>query len=294
MRSRGKTFPSTILDLTPLPSSKTFIAKERHGQKRTKALWIKPEKSSWIFKRERPKTWSFGKKSRTSAWIPSTPSTICWAFNSISLTAKVFTVTGSTKFTNACSSTASAKRTTGTRGFSSRTQEIRQTTFHRPKEGWSEQLRHDGLGDLVFPAGGMEGGANHFVTDGRQHDHFEQLFMTTRKWFSAENRAGKNFLTFGLGQSWVRTTRRSNPGWSTDQIGGSSERGNRAGGQDGERKKTELTEDEVTRRAKIIGLGAVKYADLSQDRTLDYVFSWTSCWPCRATPGPICNMRWPA
>ena len=31
---------------------------------------------------------------------------------------------------------------------------------------------------------------------------------------------------------------------------------------------------EALRRAKIIGLGAVRYADLSQDRTLDYVFSW--------------------
>ena len=30
----------------------------------------------------------------------------------------------------------------------------------------------------------------------------------------------------------------------------------------------------MEKRAKIIGLGAVKYADLSQDRTLDYVFSW--------------------
>jgi arginyl-tRNA synthetase len=39
-------------------------------------------------------------------------------------------------------------------------------------------------------------------------------------------------------------------------------------------KNPDLSEDEVTRRAKVIGLGAVKYADLSQDRTLDYVFSW--------------------
>ena len=39
-------------------------------------------------------------------------------------------------------------------------------------------------------------------------------------------------------------------------------------------KNQSIDDDEVRRRARIIGLGAVKYADLSQDRTLDYVFSW--------------------
>ena len=40
------------------------------------------------------------------------------------------------------------------------------------------------------------------------------------------------------------------------------------------KKNPDLKEEEISRRAKIIGLGAVKYADLSQDRTLDYIFSW--------------------
>jgi len=39
-------------------------------------------------------------------------------------------------------------------------------------------------------------------------------------------------------------------------------------------KNPDLPADEMNRRAQVIGLGAVKYADLSQDRTLDYVFSW--------------------
>ena len=39
-------------------------------------------------------------------------------------------------------------------------------------------------------------------------------------------------------------------------------------------KNPDLTEQEIESRAKAIGLGAVRYADLSQDRTLDYVFSW--------------------
>jgi arginyl-tRNA synthetase len=36
----------------------------------------------------------------------------------------------------------------------------------------------------------------------------------------------------------------------------------------------ELTEDEHREVAEAVGIGAVKYADLSQNRTSDYVFSW--------------------
>ena len=41
-----------------------------------------------------------------------------------------------------------------------------------------------------------------------------------------------------------------------------------------EQKNSELSEEEKSDVAKIIGIGAVKYADLSQYRMTDYVFSW--------------------
>jgi len=41
-----------------------------------------------------------------------------------------------------------------------------------------------------------------------------------------------------------------------------------------EEKNPDLGEDEKTEIARIIGIGAVKYADLSQYRMTDYVFSW--------------------
>jgi len=41
-----------------------------------------------------------------------------------------------------------------------------------------------------------------------------------------------------------------------------------------EQKNPDLTESEKNEIAKIIGIGAVKYADLSQYRMTDYVFSW--------------------
>ncbi len=41
-----------------------------------------------------------------------------------------------------------------------------------------------------------------------------------------------------------------------------------------EQKNSELSEEEKSAAAKIIGIGAVKYADLSQYRMTDYIFSW--------------------
>ena len=41
-----------------------------------------------------------------------------------------------------------------------------------------------------------------------------------------------------------------------------------------EQKNSELSEEEKNNVAKIIGIGAIKYADLSQYRMTDYVFSW--------------------
>ena len=39
-------------------------------------------------------------------------------------------------------------------------------------------------------------------------------------------------------------------------------------------KNPDLPEDQRRQIARIVGIGAVKYADLSQNRTSDYVFSW--------------------
>jgi arginyl-tRNA synthetase len=36
----------------------------------------------------------------------------------------------------------------------------------------------------------------------------------------------------------------------------------------------DLTEQERSQIAEVVGIGAVKYADLSQNRTSDYIFSW--------------------
>ena len=41
-------------------------------------------------------------------------------------------------------------------------------------------------------------------------------------------------------------------------------------------KTTELSADEIAEVARKVGIGAVKFADLSKNRTSDYIFSWDS------------------
>ncbi|MBU2428484.1 MAG: arginine--tRNA ligase [Gammaproteobacteria bacterium] len=43
-----------------------------------------------------------------------------------------------------------------------------------------------------------------------------------------------------------------------------------------EQKSTELSADEIAEVARKVGIGAVKFADLSKNRTSDYIFSWDS------------------
>ena len=114
-----------------------------------------------------------------------------------------------------------------------------------------------------------------YVTDGRQRDHFEQLFMTVKKWFVEEkiDCPTLSHVWFGtiLGEdNKAIKTRDGQPVKLMDLLQEAIDRAKKMV----EDKNPELEEDEIERRAKIIGLGAVRYADLSQDRTLDYVFSW--------------------
>ncbi len=114
-----------------------------------------------------------------------------------------------------------------------------------------------------------------YVTDGRQRDHFEQLFLTAKKWFGAEEKSLPilDHVWFGtiLGEdNKAIKTRDGQPIKLIDLLQEAMKRASEMVRQ----KNADLSEEEINHRARVIGLGAVKYADLSQDRTLDYVFSW--------------------
>jgi arginyl-tRNA synthetase len=111
-----------------------------------------------------------------------------------------------------------------------------------------------------------------YVTDGRQQLHFAQLFRTFRQWQPAASvRLAHVWFGSILGDDGKPIKTRS--GESIKLASLLDEAEDRA-----YRLVTEKSPDfpEPDRRhiARVVGLGAVKYADLSPNRQSDYVFSW--------------------
>lgn len=114
-----------------------------------------------------------------------------------------------------------------------------------------------------------------YVTDGRQQDHFQQLFLTTQKWFAA-----KAYKLPELRHVWFGTilgedgkaikTRSGEPIYLRALLNEAQERALAIVKE----KNPELPEAEQQAVARAVGIGAVRYADLSQNRTQDYAFSW--------------------
>lgn len=113
------------------------------------------------------------------------------------------------------------------------------------------------------------------VTDFRQADHFEQLFLTVRKWFAARGYRVPELhhVTFGAvtGEDGKALKTRSGDVIKLKAL--LDEAVDRAYGIVSE-KSPELPEAERREIASVVGIGAVQYADLSQNRSSNYVFSW--------------------
>ena len=111
-----------------------------------------------------------------------------------------------------------------------------------------------------------------YVTDGRQQLHFRQFFAIWRRWQPASP-VKLSHVWFGsiLGEDGKPfKTRSGDTVKLADLLDEAIERASKviAG------KNPDMPEAERTEIAKIIGLGAVKYADLLPNRQGDYVFSW--------------------
>jgi len=114
-----------------------------------------------------------------------------------------------------------------------------------------------------------------YVTDGRQQDHFQQLFLTAEKWF-----AKKGYALPRLRHVWFGTilgedgkaikTKSGDPVKLKALLDEAVERAEKIVAE----KNPELSVQARAHIAESVGVGAVRYADLSQNRTGDYVFSW--------------------
>lgn len=113
------------------------------------------------------------------------------------------------------------------------------------------------------------------LTDARQADHFEQLWLTTQQWFAATGRRLPRFehVSFGsiLGEDGKAIkTRSGDPLRLRALLDEAVERALALVTE----KSPELPAADRAAIARAVGLGAVRYADLAQNRSSDYVFAW--------------------
>jgi arginyl-tRNA synthetase len=113
-----------------------------------------------------------------------------------------------------------------------------------------------------------------YVTDGRQQLHFRQLFAIFARWqpeLAASVRLAHVWFGTILGDDGKPFKTRSG---DTIKLADLLDEAEERAGKIVAEKNPELPEAERREIARIIGLGAVKYADLLPNRQSDYVFSW--------------------
>ena len=111
-----------------------------------------------------------------------------------------------------------------------------------------------------------------YVTDGRQQLHFQQLFALYTRW-KPQHAMKLNHVWFGaiLGEDGRPFKTRSGEIIRLSDLLNEAEQ--RAFDAVTE-KSPDLSEDDRREIARVVGIGAIKYADLSGNRQSDYVFSW--------------------
>jgi arginyl-tRNA synthetase len=120
-----------------------------------------------------------------------------------------------------------------------------------------------------------------YVVDSRQALHFKNLFALARRW--GYTSCSFEHISFGSVLGADRRPIKTREGGAIElgslldeavaqaaAVYEQSRAERRARGEE----VPDLDEAERRRIAEVVGLGAVKYADLSQNRTTDYLFSW--------------------
>ncbi|MCX6956415.1 MAG: arginine--tRNA ligase [Verrucomicrobia bacterium] len=118
------------------------------------------------------------------------------------------------------------------------------------------------------------------VTDFRQGDHFEQLFLTVKKWFAAKGYRlpELHHVTFGAVTGEDGKALKTRDGGVIKLKALLDEAEERAyaivTAKNAERETDRFSDEECRAIARTVGIASVQYADLSQNRSSNYVFSW--------------------
>ncbi len=111
-----------------------------------------------------------------------------------------------------------------------------------------------------------------YVVDARQAGHFRQLFTVARLAGFAEEDTRLEHVSFGMMLDKSGRPFKTRDGGTVKLIDLLEEAINRARAAITQRDRYD--EDELDRIAEIVGIGAVKYADLSIHRESNYIFDW--------------------
>jgi arginyl-tRNA synthetase len=129
-----------------------------------------------------------------------------------------------------------------------------------------------------------------YVVDGRQQMHFKQLFEAARRWGYDDMKLEHVWFGTILGpdKKPMKTKEGDNVKLKAllaeaeeraakiiaDKMDAMQARIEEKSGDTPAEKRLEMAEHTRVSLARVVGLGALKYADLAQNRNLDYVFSW--------------------
>lgn len=144
----------------------------------------------------------------------------------------------------------------------------------RKKDGASNYASTD-LATVLYRLEAFKAEEIVYLTDARQQDHFQQLFLTTDKWFKAKGYAQPQMshVHWGTILGADKKPFKTKSGESIKLQELLDEARKRAFDVVTE-KNPDLDKAERVEIAESVGIGALKYADLSSNRTQDYVFSW--------------------
>jgi arginyl-tRNA synthetase len=150
----------------------------------------------------------------------------------------------------------------------------KQPFLIRKKDGASNYATTD-LATVLYRVEHFKADGMLYVVDSRQADHFEQLFLTVKKWFAATGRTipRMEHVSFGsvLGENGKPIKTKEGGSIKLRELLQEAVARSEAIVRE---KNPDLSEEETKEVARVVGLGAIRYADLSQNRTSDYVFSW--------------------
>jgi len=111
-----------------------------------------------------------------------------------------------------------------------------------------------------------------YVTDARQAGHFRQVFAAFRRWMPHE-KVRLSHVAFGTILGEDKTPLKTRDG-APVKLSALLDEAEMRALEVVKEKNPELSEAALRNIARVVGVNAVKYADLSQNRASDYVFSW--------------------